>query len=154
MPGFAVAGVVVAAVGVISSFLGAKKAESAAKKAAREEARLEGLVTTEKIRQLKIEERRMRGDTRAGFAGPGGVQVDRGSPLAVLAEQAREFKTERGVVMQVGATKAAAALQRGQNLATQYRMGGYAAAAAGASNIFSILANRPKTVPTTTPGDN
>ena len=141
--GLAIAGAVTAAVGVVSSFLGAKKAESAAKKAAREEARLEGLVTTEKIRQLKVEERRMAGETRAGFAGPGGVRVDVGSPIAVLAEQAREFQRERGIVSQVGASKAAVALQRGQNIADQARFGGFAQAAQGASNVFSILATRP-----------
>ena len=142
----AIAAVAIAAVSVISNFLGSKKAASAAKKQAAEEARLEGLVTQEKLRTLKIDERTLYGQTLAGYAG-GGVQgispnlgqtsITAGSPQAILAEQKKSFGAEKDIITQVGASKAQASLTRGRNLADQYRWSGYANVASGVSNILS-----------------
>jgi hypothetical protein len=150
MAGVAIASVVVGAVGVISSFLGSKKASKAAKKQAEEEARLERLVTAERVRQLGREERQLYGDTVAGYAG-GGVlssfgsmaNVPRetiGSPGTVLAEQSAEFQREREITQKVGATKVAQGLARGKATAEAYKYAGYTNAAQGISNILSTYA--------------
>ena len=144
--GVAIAGAVIGAVGLISSFLGSKKGAKAAKEQAREEARLEGLVTQEKLRTLGIDERTLYGQTLAGYAG-GGVQgispnlgqtsITAGSPQAILAEQKKSFGAEKDIITQVGASKAQSALTRGKNLADQYRWSGYANVASSVSNILS-----------------
>jgi hypothetical protein len=128
----------IAAAGLISDFLGSKKSSSAAKKAAADQARDERLVTAEKIRQLNIQERTMAGDTRARAAGSR-VKVDQGSPLEILAEQAREFTHERNINQRVGASKAASALQRGRDVGNAVKYQSYSNLAEGASNIFSIV---------------
>ena len=136
----------IAAVGLISSFIGSKKAAKAAKKQSKEEARLEGIVTQEKIHRLGVDERTLYGQTLAGQAGSGvlGMQpnlgatnVMAGSPQTVLDEQAKSFAREKSIVGEVGASKAAAALTRGQNVADQYRWSGYANVASSVSNILS-----------------
>jgi hypothetical protein len=148
--GYAIAGLVVGAVGIISGFLGSKKASKAAKDQAKEEARLEKMVTEERIRQLGREERQLYGDTVAGYAG-GGVlssfgsmsNVPRetiGSPGTVLAEQAAEFQREREITQKVGATKVAQGLARGKATAEAYKYAGYTNAAQGISNILSTYA--------------
>jgi len=144
--GIAIAGVVIGAVGLISSFIGSKKAAKAAKKQSEEEARLEGIVTQEKIRQLGVDERTLFGETVAGQAGSGVMgmqanlgqsQVMAGSPQVVLDEQAKSFAQEKNIVGQVGASKAAAALTRGKNVADAYRWSGYANVASSVSNILT-----------------
>ncbi len=127
-----------AALGLISDFLGGKKASSAAKRAAKKEAVAEGEVTEERIRQLEIEERALKGQTIATAAGSG-VITDVGSPLQILAEQAKEFAFERQITARVGATKAAAALQRGRDVGNAVKYQSYSNLARGASNIFTIL---------------
>ena len=129
--------------GLISDFLGSRKSASAAKKAARKEAQAEGEVTIERIRQLEIEERALAGATRAGYAGSG-VKADVGAPLAILAEQAKEFAFEKQITARVGATKAAAALQRGRDVGNAVRYQSYSNLARGASNIFTILSQSGK----------
>ena len=57
----------------------------------------------------------------------------------VLANQAREFAYERKITKEVGASKASSALERGRNVATQYKYQSYSNLAQGASNIFDIL---------------
>jgi hypothetical protein len=132
--------------GLISTFIASKKGSSAAKKQSKEEARLEGLVTQEKIRTLGIDERTLYGETLSGYAGGGvlGIQpnlgatnVAAGSPQSVLSEQKKSFAAERDIVGKVGASKAAASLTRGKNLADQYRWSGYANVASSVSNIIS-----------------
>jgi hypothetical protein len=130
----------IAAAGLISDFLGSKKSSSAAKKAADKQAADERLVTAEKIRQLNKQERTMAGDTRARAAGSR-VKVDQGSPLEILAEQAREFTHERNINKKVGASKAASALQRGRDVGNAVKYQSYSNLAKGASNIFSILSS-------------
>ncbi len=141
--GAAIAGVAVSALGMISDFLGSKKASSAAKRAAKKEELAEGRVTTERLRQLEVEELAVAGATRAGYAG-GGVKADRGSPLQVLAEQAKEFAHEKQITAQVGASKAASALQRGRDVGNAVRYQSYSNLAKGASNIFSIVSSYGK----------
>ncbi len=145
-------------VGLISGFVGSKKASKAAKKQAAEEARLEGLVTQEKLRQLRIDERTVYGETLAGYAG-GGVQAvapelqetgfnrllgttasvrpQSGSPQQILAEQAKTFQAERDITATVGASKVAQSLAHGRNVAEAYKWGGYSDAATGIANILS-----------------
>jgi hypothetical protein len=130
--------IVIAAVGMIADFLGSKKSASGAAKASHREAFAERRVTQEKVRQLHKEERTMAGDTRAKAAGSH-VKAGQGSPLDVLAEQAKEFSRERQIVEQVGATKAASALQRGRDVGNAVRYQSYSNLATGASNIFSII---------------
>ena len=135
--------VAIAAVSMITSFMGAKKASKAAKRAAKKEAIAEGKVTTERIRQLGVEEELTRGETIAATAASG-VKVNQDSPLMILANQAREFAHERRITQEVGASKASAALERGRNVATQYKYQSYSNLAQSASNIFSIMNNAGK----------
>jgi hypothetical protein len=159
----AVAAVGIAAAGLVMDFVGSKKASKAAKKEGAEQARLEGLVTDEKLRNLRTEQRSMYGETLAGYAG-GGVlarapslesnltlgdsfggagayggsdSVMTGSPGSVINEQALSFAKQRDITRKVGATKAQQALTRGSNIADQYRYSGYANVASGISNILS-----------------
>jgi hypothetical protein len=136
----------IAAVGIISGFLGAKKAGKAAKEQAAEEARIERLTTAERIRQIGKEERTMYGETVAGYAG-GGVlsafgtmsDVPRetiGSAKTVLQEQATEFAFERKITQETGASNVAQSLARGKALARQYKYQSYSNAASGISNIL------------------
>jgi hypothetical protein len=69
--GYAIASVVIGAVGLISGFLGSKKASKAAKEQARLEAEAEEQLTKERIYQIGKEERQLYGETVAGYAGGG-----------------------------------------------------------------------------------
>jgi hypothetical protein len=146
----AYAAAAIGTVGLITGFLGSKKASKAAKKQSKEEARLEGLVTAEKLRNLRIDERNLYGETLAGFAS-GGVQAvaptlagnartQTGSPQQIISEQAKTFAGERSIVSQVGASKVAQSLQHGKNVAEAYKWGGYSNAATGISSILSNYA--------------
>jgi hypothetical protein len=138
--GLLVAGVAMQGLGMISDFVGGRKAASAAKKAGKKQASDERVITAERIRQLQIEERTLRGETIAKVAGSH-VKVGQGSPLEILAEQAREFSKERQITGQVGATKAAAALQRGRDVGSIAKYQSYSNIAQGASQIFNIMSN-------------
>lgn len=146
----ALAGVVLGAVGLISGFIGSKKASKAAKEQAALEAEQERLITGERIRQLGKEERAMYGETVAGYAG-GGVLSQFGTmggtptgaigaPKSVLQEQANEFQREREITQKVGATKVAQGLARGKATAEAYKFAGYSNAAQGIANILSSYA--------------
>jgi hypothetical protein len=135
-----VAAVGMQALGMISDFIGGKKQAKAAKQAAERESWAERRVTSERIRQLGIEERTQRGETMAATAGSH-VKVDTGSPLMLLAEQAREYSREKQFTREVGATKAAASMQRGRDVGNAVKYQSYGNLAAGASNIFSMLNN-------------
>lgn len=137
-------------ISLIADFVGSKKAAKGAKKEAAEQAHLEGLTTTERLRQLGIEERTMYGQTLAGYAS-GGVLATTptlagsqspmiGSPGTVIAEQKKEFGLERDITEQVGATKVQQALTRGKNVATAYKWQGYSNLASGVSDILSKAA--------------
>jgi len=127
-----------AAISTASSLVGASKAKSAAKGAAREEARLEGIVTEAKITSLDREERVLRGETLGAAAGSN-VKVDRGSPLQILAEQARTFADEKRVVRQAGASRAAQAKTRGRMVGDQAMYQGVSQAANTAASAFSMF---------------
>jgi hypothetical protein len=145
--GIAIAGIVVGAIGIISSFLGSKKASKAARKQAEEEARLEKLVTDERIRELGREERQLYGETVAGYAGGGvlssfasmgGVPRETiGSPRAVLTEQAAEFQREISITQKVGASKVAQSLASGKAVASAYKFQGYSNVTTGIANILA-----------------
>ncbi len=135
---------VAAALAVFGIFSGKKAAdaqEDAANKAAREEARLEGIVTAEKIRRLNVEERALSGETKAIAAGSG-VKATRGAVRGILAEQASEFDKERQIVRTVGASRAATALQRVSNVGTMAQLAFRTNAFNSASNIFQMLGAR------------
>ena len=138
---------VISSIGLVSSFIGSKKASKAAKEESKEDARLEGLVTDEQLRRLRIDQRNMYGETLSGYAG-GGVQataptlagearVQTGSPAQVIQEQTSEFAKQRQVTSEVGATKVSQSLTRGQNVADAYRWQGYSNVASGVSNILT-----------------
>ena len=140
------AAVGVAAIGIISGFIGAKKAGKAAKKQAAEEARIEKLTTAERIRQIGKEERDMYGQTIAGYTGGGvlssfGTMADVpretiGSASPVLQEQKEEFAFERKITEETGASNVAQSLARGKALASQYKYQSFENAASGISKIL------------------
>lgn len=134
MPIGAIIAGVIGAAGIGVSLSGAKKAERAAKSQAAEEARLEGIVTEEKLRQMNIEEMVTRGETIAAAAASG-VEVGKGSVLDILSEQAYNFQRERGAVKSAGATRASNALARGSMAASQARYQGISTALNQAANI-------------------
>ncbi len=119
-------GFISAAMGIIA-LVGASSVAKDAKSAAKEQAATDFRVTQEKIYQSKLEERVMAGGTRAAAAGSG-VKADTGSPLTILAEQARTFARDRQFVSDVGAENAKLTLQRGQNVADAARYSGAASA--------------------------
>ena len=143
--GAAIAGAVIGAVGLISSFLGSKKASKAAKDQAAEEARLEKMTTAERQRQINKEERALYGGTLAEYAG-GGVKVSPGlmdfaatpidSVKAITDEQKKEFGFEREITRKVGATKVQQALAGGKATAQAYKYQGYSNVASGISSIL------------------
>jgi len=128
-------GFVAAAIGIIG-LLGANKAAKDAKRAAKGEAALDLRATQEKIFLNKQEERILAGTTRAAAAGSN-VKADIGSPLTILAEQARTFARERKFISEVGAERSKLAIQRGKNVASQVRF----AAAGSALQAFGSSAS-------------
>ena len=133
----AIAGII-SIIGGISSILGGSKASKAAKKQGKLEAAAERRVTAEKIFQLNKEERRLAGTTRAVAVGSG-VKANIGSPLTILAEQARAFGRERALVAEVGATKAQSALAGARNVGRQARYQGFAAGSQGISSGLQLF---------------
>lgn len=138
MVALAIAGAAVQAVGLISDFIGAKKQEHAAERAGERAAEAERRTTAERIRQIGIEERTLRGDTLAATAASR-VKVDSTSPLLVLAEQTREYGREKQFVREVGATQANAALQHGRDMAKSIRYQAYVDHIRGATGIAAGL---------------
>lgn len=141
-------GVALSAVGLISDFLGSKKAAKSAEQQSQLEAEQEKKVTTERLRQLDVEQRAVYGETLAGYAGAGvlataqtltGAKAISGTPRTVIAEQAKEFDFERKITREVGATKVQQALAGGKSVADRYRYSGYAAVAGGLGSIFQQL---------------
>jgi hypothetical protein len=130
-----------AAMGLVSLF-GANKEAKAAKRAGKAQAAVDQRVTAEKIHMLKQDERTMAGDTR-GLAAGSNVKADVGTPLTVLAEQAKRFARERKFTSEVGGEKAMAARQRGRDVASSamYRGVGNALQSFG-SAASTTAANR------------
>ena len=128
-------GYVAAVMGMIS-LIGASKATKAAEREATLAAGAEKFITGAKIANLRTEERNMAGATRAIAAGSG-VKAGTGSPLTILAEQAKQFERERVITRQVGASKVASVLERGRNVGSAALYQGYAGAAQAAASAFS-----------------
>lgn len=138
--GLMLASSIASILGVGSGILGGITGASKAKKAAKAEAAVDLRVTQEKLYNLKQEERQLAGSTRATAAGSG-VKADTGSPLSILAEQARTFARERMITSQVGAEKAELSKVRGDNAASQIRYQGIGAGLSQipqAANAFSM----------------
>lgn len=140
-----VATAVVAASAVIS-YVGSKKAASAARDQSREEARLEKIVTDERLRQIDVKERVMFGETLAAYAGSGVLgmmpslkqeNVMSGSPQKVIQEQKKELQFERDVTSEAGASRVQQALMGGKATSDMYRYSGYANLASGISSMFT-----------------
>jgi transcription elongation GreA/GreB family factor len=130
----------VAAIGVataVAGLLGSRSAARAAKRAAAAAARQEKAVTEERLRQIDREERSLSGVTLARSAGSGSV-VNAGSPLLILAEQAREFDRERLVTREAGASRTRAALQQGDAVASQARAQGLQSLFQGIGTAVSL----------------
>ena len=141
MGGLMLASSIASILGVGTSILGGFKGASKAKEAARAESAMDLRVTQEKLYNLKQEERQVAGQTRATAAGSG-VKADTGSPLSILAEQARTFARERMITSQVGAEKAELSKVRGDNAASQMRYQGIGQGlqqVPGAINAFSMF---------------
>jgi hypothetical protein len=130
--------VALGAVDLISGIMGGSSAKRAAKREAKEEARLEGLLTTEKVRQLDVEQRLREGETRAGYAS-GRVDIRSKSALDIITEQKATALKERQTILEVGASRAANALQRGSNLSEQIGYKTIGDAAGSASNLFTLI---------------
>ena len=132
--------------GGISSIFAGRSAKKAAERQGEEEARLEGLVTDEKLRQLRKEETALAGSTVASAAGSG-VKVGTGSPLSILAEQASEFAYERLITERVGASRTSLALAQGRSIGQRAQSQAYAQAIQGFSSAFSIIAASRRPTP-------
>jgi len=126
------------AFGIGVDLFGGAKAGKAAEKAAAAEAATDLRVTQERVYQLNQEERALAGQTRARTAGSN-VKADKGSPLTILAEQARSFAREKMFTSQVGAEKAQLAKTRGKMVAQDARYQSYGQALSGASSAFSLF---------------
>jgi hypothetical protein len=120
------------------TLMGGKKAKKGAKEAAKTQAQQEIELTLAKIEDLKLEERNLRGQTIASAAGSG-VKVGSGSPLQVLAEQARNFQRERQTVAKVGATNASVITKRGKLVGQQAAYQSYGAVAKGLGDAFKLF---------------
>lgn len=140
---FAVTGAVIGAAGVAYSVYSSEKAAGKAKKAGKEQARIEKDVTAERLVQIKREEMLMREATVAGAAGSG-VKTTSQSALEVLADQKAQFAREAAITKKVGASAAKNALAQGSLVAQQYRAQGISQGAQGLSNVFNILSSTGK----------
>lgn len=131
-------GAAFAIMGGLSSMLAGAKARRDAKTAAQHEATMEGHVTDAKIQSLDVEQRTLAGQTQARAAGSN-VKIGKGSPLQILAEQARNFADEKRIVRQAGATKAAQAQTRGKMVGNQAFYGGMSNAFSSFGSAFSMI---------------
>lgn len=122
-----------------SSIFGGLSAKNKAKQASEVQAKQELELTLAKTVDLKAEERALKGQTIAGAAGSG-VKVGAGSPLEVLAEQARNFQRERQTVAKVGATNASVLTKRGNMVGQQAAYQGFSQGASQMANAFTIFA--------------
>ena len=129
-----------AVAGLASSIFGAKSAKKQANSAAGKEAALDLKVTQEKLYNIGQEELQLAGSTRAAAAGSN-VKADTGSPLSILAEQARTFAREKMITSQVGAQKAQLTQQRGKMIGQQAMYQGMGQAASYGSQAFSLFAS-------------
>jgi len=118
-----------AIIGGIVKLVGGGIAGNKARKAGRRRASVEREVTRGRIQIIRREERILRGQTIGGAAGSG-VSVDSMSPLALLSEQATQFKREKDIVKKVGAANASAAIGDANNLASQYKWSAIGSASA------------------------
>ena len=130
-------GAIITGVGALTSIFGGMSAKKAANSAAGKQAEADLKVTQEKVYQLGQEERQLAGSTRAAVASSG-VKADKGSPLTVLAEQAKTFAREKMVTSQVGAKNAALTRQRGSMVGQQAAFGGFAQGFQGLGSAFSM----------------
>ena len=114
----------IAIVGSVADRIKTNKQAHAAERQAETEARIEERITSEKLLNLRTEERTLSGETKARAAASG-VRVNQGSPMEILAEQAATFAREREFVSEVGGEKSALITQRGKDLASAYKWGHY-----------------------------
>ncbi len=125
-----------AALSGMFSLIGGRMAKTAAEREGNLIAGQEDLITGAKVADLKIQERVMSGQTQAAAVGSG-VKATTGSPLEILAEQARQFARERDVTAQVGAMKSRLARERAYNVGQAALYQSYGAAASSFGKAFS-----------------
>lgn len=138
---WAIAGIALNVIGAAFSIKSGRAAAGAAEDAAAEEARLERRVTSERLYQIGRQEDLMAEATIARTAGSG-VKVGSQSQLEVMADQAAQFRRERAITQEVGATRAKASLASGAAVAQQSRYQGYTGAATGLSSAFRIAQDK------------
>lgn len=152
MSAFYVAATVVAAYGVYSQNQAARDARRSANQSADEEARLEGILTDEKIRQMGQEREQTLGIQRSGYAGSGvevgssqlrpGEQIASGSVMDVLTETSEEYAKQISATRETGASRAANIITRGNMIGDNYVNQAQANAWSSAGNIFMMWAAR------------
>jgi hypothetical protein len=140
MPALTIASTILTGGSVLSGIFGASKAKKAARRKAEEEAAAEGEVTAERVRQIDVEEKALRGETIAKTAASG-IKTTSGTTISLLAEQAYEFEKERAITEKVGASKATSALARGNSLAAQIDSQAIGSSVSQLTSLFSILSN-------------
>ena len=122
--------------------IGGIKAKSEAEKYAGIQAGMERDITAAKIDNINQEERLLAGQTRARTAGSN-IKADVGSPLTILAEQAKNFAKDRMLTAQVGATKASNTLLSGKMTGRQALYSGWSTgleqAASAAKSAFAMI---------------
>ncbi|RKX23484.1 MAG: hypothetical protein DRP45_10435 [Candidatus Zixiibacteriota bacterium] len=125
-----------AALSGMFQLIGGRKAKGAADRESQMIAGQERYITGAKLQDSRIQQRVMRGQTIAGAAGSG-VKTGTGSPLEILAEQAKQFARERDVIQSTGEAKARYAIERGRNVGQAALYQSYAGAAGSFGQAFS-----------------
>lgn len=100
------------------SIIGGIKGKKAARKAAAAEVRVDAQATREQLRQMTYAEQVERSSIIAQYAGSG-ADVNVGSPLNVMAEQAREYARQRDSVQNAARLRQANIRLRGRNTGQQ-----------------------------------
>jgi len=134
----AVAAFVISLIGSAVSAAGGSAAHKKSTSSGKAIGLLEQRTTQEKVKLLEEEERQLAGETRARAASSG-VKTDVGSPLTILAEQARTFERERRFTKEVGAEKSQLAIRRGEMIGSQARSAGFSQGLGSAATALSLI---------------
>ena len=95
-----------AVAGAVLGLIGGSKAKSAAKRAARAEAMYDRVVEAETMRRMDYQQRIEQSSIKAQYAASG-ADVNVGSPLNVMAQQAAEFRRQQQAVAKSGSIRRA-----------------------------------------------
>lgn len=100
------AGGYMAIAGAVFGLIGGSKAKKAARRAAAAEARYDALQERETLRRMTRTQEIEQSSVQAQYAASG-ADVNVGSPLNVMAQQAAEFRRQRSAVAQAGQVRRA-----------------------------------------------